>query len=374
MRNGFSMRYAFAALLAVFAVAFPATAQAATPSEGTLRSTLRSDVKRALAGAARLDLATVQAKGFALKRVRGLTAGKASFAGKANRLTVVKGARTFARRGRSSIRLKPTRSGKKLLRRARRITLTVKATFVPRGGRRVAASSTVTLARKPLPAPASPIAPNARLVYFETFDTGAPWGGLSTQCAHPVQWGIDNGDGFAHFEVRPDEPLVAGHERCEVSHGGFGRATPPGEYWYRTRQRAGVGFPQAASSDNWVNIQQWHEDEPAPGTSTGPVDGAIFVNSGPAERMLIEGDHLDFLQAGVFDIHAWHDFVVHGVWTDRPNGYLEWWIDGEYVGRTDGVTSETGGRHFWKAGIERATGIDTLQSADVSSVEIYKVP
>ena len=52
--------------------------------------------------------------------------------------------------------------------------------------------------------------------------------------------------------------------------------------------------------------------------------------------MLIEGDHLTstYIQADVFDIHTWHDFVVHGVWSDKPNGYIEWWIDGVYVGRS----------------------------------------
>jgi hypothetical protein len=368
------MRYAVAVLAVASLVAFPAAAQAATPSQSAIKSALKRDVKRALASLAKLDLAKVQTKGFKLKRVRALVAGKASVSARANGTTVVGGSRTFTGRSRSSIRLKPSRSGKKLLRRARRITLTVSAKFAPRSGPGARTSSTVTLVRRPLPAPTAPIAPSARLVYFETFDTRAPWAGLSTQCAHRVGSGTDNGDGYAHFEVRPKEPTVAGHERCEVSHGGFGNAMPPGEYWYRTRERAGAGFPPLAATDNWVNIQQWHEDEPAPGADTGPVDGAIFVNAGPAERMLIEGDHLDFLQAGVFDIHAWHDFVVHGVWTDQPNGFLEWWIDGVYVGRTDGVTSETGGRHFWKAGIERADGIDTLQSSDVSSLEIYKVP
>jgi hypothetical protein len=368
------MKFALAALVAASLLVFSAAAQAAGPSAASLKKALRSDVKRSLSGAAKVDLATAQSKGFTLKRVRGLTAGKVSVSARANGITVVKGSRTFARRGRASIKLKASRSGKRLMRPARRITLTVKATFAPRDGKRVVTKSTVTLARKPLPTATAPLAANARLIYFETFDTAAPWSGLGTQCAHRVGWGKDNGDGYARFEVRPGEPTVAGHERCEVSHGGFGNATPPGEYWYRTRERAGVGFPQAAGSDNWANIQQWHEDEPAPGADTGPVDGAIFVNSGPAERMLIEGDHLDFLQAPVFDIHAWHDFVVHGVWTDQPNGYLEWWIDGVYVGRRDGVTSETGGRHFWKAGIERADGINTLQRSDVSSVEIYKVP
>jgi hypothetical protein len=47
------------------------------------------------------------------------------------------------------------------------------------------------------------------------------------------------------------------------------------------------------------------------------------VNSGSIERMLIDGEFLPFSQSGMFDIHTWHDFVVHGVWTDQPTCYLE---------------------------------------------------
>jgi Polysaccharide lyase len=339
----------------------------------TLRSALRSDLKRALAPVRELDLAIVASEGFTLERVRALVAGKASVAVTASRVTVARGTRTFARRGKADVRLKPTRSGTKLLGRASRIALTVKATFAPRKGRRVSARSKVTLTHS---VPAPPVPPNARLLYSQTFDSRPPWSGLFIQCAHPVQWASENGDGYAHFEVRPGEPTVAGHERCEVSHGGFGNSRPPGEYWYRARERAGVGFPHAYDPEHWVNIQQWHEDRPAPGQSTGSVDAGLFVNSNSSgtERMLIEGDHLGFSQSGVFDIHAWHDFVVHGLWTDQPNGYFEWWIDGQYVGRMDGVTSETGGRHYWKGGIERSTSLDTLQTSDITSVQVYRAP
>ena len=65
---------------------------------------------------------------------------------------------------------------------------------------------------------------------------------------------------------------------------------------------------------------------------------------------------------------------MHGVWTDQPTGYLEWWIDGVKVGRTDGVTSEIGGRHFWKGGITRATGLNGTQSVDISTVEVFRAP
>ncbi len=264
------MKHAFAAFVVASSLIFAAAAQAAGPSATSLKKALRSDVKRGLSGAAKLDLATVQAKGFTLKRVRGLTAGKISVSARANRITVVKGSRTFAGRGKSSVRLKPSGSGRRLMGRARRLTLTVKATFVPSSGSRVATSATVALTRRPLPAPTAPIAPNARLVYFETFDTGTPWSGLSTQCAHPVEWGNDNGDGFAHFEVRPGEPTVAGHERCEVSRGGFGNSTPPGEYWYRTRQRTGAGFPTSRARTTGPTSNSGMRTSPRPAATPVP--------------------------------------------------------------------------------------------------------
>jgi hypothetical protein len=412
------MRYLIVAVVATSIAVLPAAAQAATTAQDgrpeasssrssslqplrTVKSTLRRDVKRALRRVRKLDLARVEAKGFALKRVRALVAGKASAAAtmrsattpgtasqQASRVTVARGSRTFARRGRSTVRLKLSRSGKKVLQQASRVTLTVKVVFTPRTGGRVGARFKVTLRRKggaggqgpgsvpspSPPVPSGPIPANARLQYFQTFDTPAPWSGLSTQCGHSVQAGKEGGDGYAHFEVRPGEPLVAGHERCEVSYGSFDRTLPAGEYWYRSRMRAGAGFPHAPIANSWVTLQQWQEDRPAPGATTGTVDGAILVNSGPSTRMYIEGDRLPILQAPPFGINAWNEFIVHGVWTDQPYGYLEWWINGVYKGRTNGVTSETGGRHFWKGGITRSDAIDTLQSADISTVEIWRVP
>ena len=366
-RCGFKMRSLLAALVAAFALVVPASASAQS-----LKSALDRDLGRALNTAGTLDLASVASKGFTIKGIRELRAGTASVTATAKGRTVARGSARFDGRGKGKVRLKLTKAGKSLLAGASSITLKVKAKFRPSSGRPVSASGRVTLSRAPAPTP--PIPANVKRLYSQTFDKRAPWPGLSTQCAHPVQWASENGDGYGHFEVRPGEPTVAGHERCEVSHGGFNNALPPGEYWYRARQRAGAGFPHVRHSDHWANVLQWHEDEPAPGQDTGAVDAAVFVNSAPTESMLIEGDHLDpnFIQAGPFDIHSWHDFVVHGVWTDRSNGYIEWWIDGVYVGRSDGVTSETGGRHFWKGGIERATELNSLQSADISSIEIYR--
>jgi hypothetical protein len=407
------MRYLIVAVVATSVAVLPAAALAATTAQDgrpeassslqplrTVKTTLRKDVKRALRRVRKLDLARVEAKGFALKRIRALVAGRVSAAAtmrsattpgsasQASRVTVARGSRTFARPGRSTLRLKISKSGKKVLQQASRVTLTVKVVFTLRTGGRVGARFKVTLKRKGQPGgqgpgsvpsptppvPSGPIPANAQLQYFQTFDTPAPWSGLSTQCAHAVQSGKDAGDGYAHFEVRPGEPLVAGHERCEVSYGSFDRALPAGEYWYRSRMRAGAGFPHAFVAGGWVTLQQWQEDRPAPGANTGNVDAAILVNSGPSERMYIQGDRLPLLQAPPFGIHAWNEFIVHGVWTDQPNGYLEWWINGVYRGRTTGVTSETGGRHFWKGGITRADPIDTLQSADISNVEVWRVP
>jgi hypothetical protein len=76
-------------------------------------------------------------------------------------------------------------------------------------------------------------------------------------------------------------------------------------------------------------------------------------------------------QGPLFQKSRWITFIVHGVWTDQPDGYLEWWIDGTYVGRTNGVTSAVGGRHFWKGGITRADAIDALQTADIADLNVY---
>ena len=137
--------------------------------------------------------------------------------------------------------------------------------------------------------------------------------------------------------------------------------------------------PTSRRPVHWTTIQQWQEDRPpAPTGAPDPVDGAMFVNAGPAgatsARTYLQGHHLvpPVSQGPLFEKSRWIDFVVHGVWTDQPTGYLEWWIDGTPVGRTNGVTSAVGGRHFWKGGITRADAINTLQTADIAELTVYQ--
>ncbi len=207
------MKKLIAAVVVAAVLVVPAGASAATaaqvPALQTLKSTLRKDVKAALKNVRKLDLARVQSKGFTLKRIRALAAGRtvavaklrsATLAGGASTrkrkgMTVAKGSRSFAGRGRSGVRLKPSKAGSSLLRRASRITLDVKAVFRSQTGGRVTVLYKVTLKRKgtggppngtptpgnPVPpVPSGPIPANAQLQYFQTFDTPAPWSGLST--------------------------------------------------------------------------------------------------------------------------------------------------------------------------------------------------
>ena len=125
------MRKRLAALVVASFLVVPAAAEAATASDTpvgasasqasgkTLKAALRKDVKRALKSVRKLDLATVASKGFTLKGIRALTAGKVSFAATvrsdSGRVTVTKGSRSFGKSGKKNVRVKLTRSGKQLL-------------------------------------------------------------------------------------------------------------------------------------------------------------------------------------------------------------------------------------------------------------------
>ena len=407
----FLMRKMIVAVVAASILVCSAGANAATTSQApglnTVKLTLRKDVKRALKNVRKLDLSRVETKGFRLKRVRALVAGKASarakvrsvrapasVAAQAKGMTVAKGSRRFAKSGRGSIRLKASKAGKQLMAQATRITLNVKVVFKTSSGDRVGARYKVTLKRKggsgggpsnpggpgsgnpAPPVPSGPIPATAQLQYFQTFDSGPPWSGLGTQCSDGgITTSDDAGNGFARLTVPAGATPVAGLERCEVSLGGYDQTTPAGEYFYHSKMRLeeGPGFPNNWGAANFVTLQQWQEDRPASANPTDPVDGALFVNSGPSERMYIRGEQLPISQSSVFDINAWHDFYVHGVWTDQATGYLEWWVDGTYMGKSTGVTSESGGSHFWKGGISRSDGIDVDQTADITDVEVWKI-
>jgi hypothetical protein len=403
------MRKRFAALVVASALVVPAAAEAApaasTPvdasasqvTQRTMKSALRKDVKRALKAVAKRDLATIASKGFKLKRIRALVAGKLTFTATARssgqRITVTKGSRKFGKAGKKNVRVKVTRSGKQLLGATNSVTLRAKVTFRPNTGGRVSVVVKATLKRKPgstigpeggtlpPPTPPAPIPQDATPLYSQNFENSDPssWApGLTRQCGGTVGWGNDGGDGYAHLELPADATPLAGLERCELSHGEYGDAREPGSYWYHARIRLGEGFPHQPAPGVWTTIQQWQEDEPAaPSGGPDPVDGAMFVNSGPAgatsARTYLQGHYLvpPISQGPLFQKSRWITFIVHGVWTDQPDGYLEWWIDGTYVGRTNGVTSAVGGRHFWKGGITRADAIDALQTADIADLNVY---
>ena len=399
------MRKRLAALVVASFLVVPAAAEAAldTPvgasasqaSTKTMKSALRKDIKRALKSVRKLDLATVASKGFKLKRIRALTAGKLSLTATvrsdSGRVTVTKGSRSFGKSGKKNVRVKLTRSGKQLLGATDRATLRLKATFAPRTGGRVTVVYRVTLKRSAWLAsglraarcrrrrPPRGFRRTPRRCTRRTSTVPIrPWGRSHPSSAPPApsRSGSENGDGYAHLTVLAgDPPPVAGDalERCELSHGGYDDAREPGEYWYHARIKLGPGFPHDGSNSlNWTTIQQWQEDGPAPGAPDRARDAALFVNSnrGPHERADVPpgaAPRAAHFAVRVFDYYQWHDFVVHGVWTDDPTeGFLEWSIDGVPVGRTNGVTSETGGRHFWKGGITRAPSVQTQQEAYIT--------
>ena len=400
------MRKRLAALVVASSLVVPAVAAADTPvgasasqtSTKTLKSALRKDMKRALKSVRKLDLETVASKGFKLKGIRALTAGKLSLAATvrsdSGRVTVTKGSRAYGKSGKKNVRVKLTRSGKQLLGATNRATLRLKATFAARTGGRVSVVYRVTLKRSPgssigpeggtLPpvTPPAGIPADATPLYSQNFENSDPasWApGLTRQCGGTVEGRNEAGEGYAHLELPADAAPLAGLERCELSHGEYGDAREPGSYWYHARIRLGEGFPHQPAPGVWATIQQWQEDEPpVPSVGADPVDGAMFVNSGPAgaanARTYLQGHYLvpPISQGPLFEKSRWIDFVVHGVWTDQPDGYLEWWLDGTYVGRTNGVTSAVGGRHFWKGGITRAEAINTLQTADIADLNVYR--
>ena len=159
------MRKRLAALAVASILVVPAVAEAAPASDTpvgasasqasakTLKSALRKDVKRALKGVRKLDLATVASKGFTLKGIRALTAGKVSFTATVRsgqrKVTVTKGSRTFGKSGKKNVRVKLTRSGKRLLGATDQHHAQAEGYVRAGTGRRVTVIYRVTLKRKP---------------------------------------------------------------------------------------------------------------------------------------------------------------------------------------------------------------------------------
>jgi hypothetical protein len=229
-----------------------------------------------------------------------------------------------------------------------------------------------------------PVPNNATLIDEYDFDSAGPWAGLKEQCGDSddngetppdVTHGVDNGDGYAHFEV-PASGVEeeTGNERCEVGYGSNNRL-PAGEYWFRIRQRVGQGFPRndpnPSGNDSWAIISQWHEPE-AP--DNGEVDLALHTGN-TVERTFFDGQFLAGPGDTAFDhdYNQWHTYTVHVNFSTNPAlGFAQYWVDDQPVGQINGRTASGDASHYWKVGIYRGTQTNHLQTSDVSFVEIWE--
>jgi hypothetical protein len=185
---------------------------------------------------------------------------------------------------------------------------------------------------------------------------------LSSRLGH----GTDGGDGYARFQYVEGDGLVpgAGGERCELRYSG---SLPEGEYYFRALAQLDAGF--SAHGGSWATFMQWHEaDDPL----NGEVDAAINARAG-AEGTVILGDHVSFnTTAFNHEINDFTEYVIHAVFSDDGVGYLEYWVDGTYVGTTTmGDTATFGGTHYPKLGVYRDPLLSATMTADFKFYEIY---
>ena len=105
------------------------------------------------------DTLAALVKGHSKLKIRSLSRGKVRITFTApgagtlaarlskGRTVLASGSHRYARAGKGTVTLKLSRKGKRALRRARKVTATLKLTFTPRGGRATSASGKVTLRR-----------------------------------------------------------------------------------------------------------------------------------------------------------------------------------------------------------------------------------
>jgi hypothetical protein len=118
------------------------------PTLAQIASGLGADLTEAARRLGRVKLAKlVQRGGFTATGLDALSAGRYVLALRAGRLTVATGSRAVPRAGRYSVRLRLTKQGTRLLRRARRVRARLTLGFVPPFGTAQTRSTKVTLRR-----------------------------------------------------------------------------------------------------------------------------------------------------------------------------------------------------------------------------------
>jgi hypothetical protein len=128
-----------------------------TPAAAAILASLRGElggIRRLLerTGIRRL----LRGRGVTFRDLDALLAGKMTFAAtgntsgasRAKRVTVLRGSTSFSRAGKAKLKLKLTRAGRRLLRRARRARLSLSLAFTDRSGKRTPAKATAKLRRR----------------------------------------------------------------------------------------------------------------------------------------------------------------------------------------------------------------------------------
>lgn len=129
-------------------------------------------------------------------------------------------------------------------------------------------------------------------------------------------------NGALRFEVRKDDEPISGSVRSEITGKGYSNE----ERWYGFRIRLEDWNMDEAGE----HVIQWH-----PNSSRGSATLALWTSGGVYTLVISpHGDDNRYYELGPVEPNKNVDFVFHVKWTNKQDGLVEVWKDGQYITKT----------------------------------------
>jgi len=135
-------------------------------------------------------------------------------------------------------------------------------------------------------------------------------------------YSVQNINGALRFEVRKDDDMISGSIRSEITGKGYNDE----ERWFGFRIR----LEDWVEDDAGEHVIQWH-----PNDAKGSATMALWTSSGKYTLVLSpHGNDNRYFELGpvVPDVDV--DFVIHVKWSNKNDGFVEIWKDGQYITKT----------------------------------------
>jgi len=190
---------------------------------------------------------------------------------------------------------------------------------------------------------------SSNILVHEDFEGSQPFGQVHQQfgASHSfrtIEDPQDKSNKVGRFELRDNDPIASNGKRAEV----LFPVQDGRDRWYSYS----VMLPSNgyARDETREIISQWHQSTGGPPTIALKIaDDQFFIRAGE------KADERKDYPMGEVEKDVWHDFVFHIVHSNKSDGLIEVWKNGEKIMSQKGANMYNMALPRWKVGVYKNT-------------------